>query len=332
MTGLCATSRFPRHDIDSDSLPRLLADQGFVPPDGFKALVVEVVPGTDGAFTNRYFDYSGTSADRENWWPASNIKIFAAVAALEVMKKRGFTPRAKVTFEYDEKPVTRTVQWLVRQAITPSNNVAFDQLVEIVGFDAINAWFQQTGLVHTVLRRGYSHRVMDPEFNVGTLRENPRIVLDENGRQEVIPARHGISNPDCPNNGNCTTLQDLADILRRVMLHESLPACERFDLDGRQLALLRSALEAPRPRGLGVVNGLKEAFGSLKVRCFHKPGFAMNWFSDAVFVLCPDGMNLTRRWIVVMAGLGGRDVIDDAARRVGALIASGRLSRLSQNS
>ena len=117
-----------------------------------------------------------------------------------------------------------------------------------------------------------------------------------------------------------------------VMLHESLPACERFDLDGRQLALLRSALEAPRPRGLGVVNGLKEAFGSFKVRCFHKPGFAMNWFSDAVFVLCPDGMNLTRRWIVVMAGLGGRDVIDDAARRVGALIASGRLSRLSQNS
>jgi hypothetical protein len=321
--------------VDRETLPKLLKAQGFKVPKGFRALVCEIAPPRIGiqrtpegryAFLSRCFSYQDPFADKD-WWPASTVKIYAAVAALETLKKMGFSPKAKLTYEDPKKSVTRKVSELVRLAITPSDNTAFDQLVEIVGFDGINEFLKRIGTGKSVLMRGYSARVIDPEFKVGTLRHNRKIIVTEGNRTGVIPEREGKGSYDCPKHGNCTSLWDLADVMRRVMLWEYLGGNERFDVTKEQVELLRSALEAPRPRGMNVVDGIKRAFAQYKrsVRCFHKPGFALNWFSDNVFVSCPDCKTAPKRWIMVMAGYGGRNVLDEASFLVAQTVASGKL-------
>jgi len=329
------TNEIPK--ADRETLPRLLKAQGFKPPQGFRALVCEIAPPRTGlqntpekryAFLRRCFAYGDPFANKD-WWPASTVKIFAAVAALETLKKMGFSPKAMLTYEDAKKSVTRKVSELVRLAITPSDNTAFDQLVEIVGFDGMNEWLKRIGTGKSVLMRGYSARVMDPELKVGTLRHSRKIVVTEKGQSEVIPERWGKGNYDCPNHGNCTSLWDLADVMRRVMMWEHLSDEERFDLTKEQVELIRSALEAPRPRGMNVVDGIKRAFAPFArtVRCFHKPGFALNWFSDNVFVLCPDCKTAPKRWLLVMAGYGGRNVLDEASFLIARLVATGNLFR-----
>jgi hypothetical protein len=348
--------------LDRRTLPRLLAERGFRPPRRFKALVVVVEPrlgvagagprpGADGGDRRetpddgtgrlrfRPFDWRGTSLDRADWWPASSVKLFAATAALEAAHGMGFTPAARVTFHYDrstglarhpdgrdptrDEPVTLPLERIVRAAITPSDNRAFDRLVEIVGSDPLNRRFlsRRHGLHDTVLLRSYAWRVADPLTGLGSSRHSPPLTFAEEGRTKLLPERHGTGQYPCEQ-GNCSSLRDLAEVLRRVMLHEELPERERFGLGPAELALLRDALSAPRERGNGVVDGLRAAFGGRPVRLYHKPGYALRWFSDVVFVEAAD---TGERWIVAMAGYPGRGALDDAARHVGALLADGPL-------
>jgi hypothetical protein len=106
------------------------------------------------------------------------------------------------------------------------------------------------------------------------------------------------------------------------MMHEKLPAGERFELGKREVALLRSAMSAKRSRGNGVLDGLRRGFGDQKIRTWSKPGFARNWFSDVVFV---EVVGTGERWIVSMAGYPGRSALDSAAEHVGRLLREGRL-------
>lgn len=311
--------------IDHTTLPRLLQQRGFRPPVQFKAFVV-VISLTKKRPIYKAYDYFHTSTDKygdgeKGWWPASTVKLFAAVAALEKLRSLGFSPNAEVTFHYSDNDVTTSVDLLVRQAITPSDNTAFDRLVEIVGLDEINQTFfvPAKGFHSTVLLRAYSARVRDPKSGLGTLRHAPRVTLREGEKVAEIPERVSTTSYPCPDEGNCTTLLELAETMRRVMLHEVIPKDERFDLGEAELELLRSALSGRRERGLGVVKGLKAAFAAagIKVVTYHKPGFAYNWFSDVVFVQCP---GLKKAFIVAMAGYPGRNALDEAAKHVGALL------------
>jgi len=312
--------------VDHTELRSVLEASGFRPPPGFKAFVARISL-THGTPSYQLADYAGTSADRDDWWPASTVKVFAAAAALETVRSLGFTPRARVTFHYPRRPEAHTVEDLVRRAITHSDNAAFDQLVEIVGGDEMNAWLERRGFRSTVLLRGYSRRYVDPQTKRGILRISAALTLREPGRRSVrIRAREGMRRDGCRDQGNCTTLFDLSDALRRVMLHEVLPEPERFALGDAEISLLRSALSGPRERGLGVVKGLREAFAPREIVCYHKPGFALDWFSDHVFVEVAGSGADTPRYLIAMAAHGGRDVLDEAARVVGGLVASGRLA------
>lgn len=325
--GSSAPERWSAGLLDRTTLPALLAEAGFEPPRGFKALVVRVLRGPDGP-EYAFYDFFGTSLDRDDWWPASTVKVFAAVAALERLRDWGFTPRATVTFHYANGEVQRPVEDLVRQAITPSDNAAFDMLVEVVGGDEMNAWLGKRGFRDTVLLRGYSRRYVDPASKHGILRFSAPITIREPGhRPRHLPARQGRIREGCRDLGNCTTLWDLSDCLRRVMLHDGLSEPERFDLGPEEVGLLRSALAGPRERGLGVVNGLRAAFAPREVTCFHKPGFALDWFSDHVFLAVGDPACPEAEWIVAMAAHGGRSALDEAARVVGRVLVSGRLGQ-----
>ena len=309
--------------LDSKTLPRLLGKRGLVGGKHLKILVIEIVPNGDGGFVFHPYDNGGTAFDRDNWWPASSIKIFAAVAALQVVRAKGFSPRATATFQYEERPRTLPVSKIVELALTPSNNRAFDRLVEIAGFDRINGRFftPRNGFRGTVFLRSYARRVLNPETKLGTPRHSPAIELKEKKKTATLPERNGKGQFKCPYQGNCTTPWELAETMRRVMMHEHLPRAEQFALGEPELKVLRGALAGKRPRGTSVVEALRGALGRAKVRHYHKPGYAYKWFSDNVFIHRPD---TNQRWIVVIANHPGRDACDEAAKHVGALLATGK--------
>ena len=306
---------------DTTTLQGLLDGVGFVPPAKFKALVLRL--DKNGAVTGAW-DTGGSSEDRDDWWPASCVKLFAATAALEKTHALGLTPKARCTWYYGTGAKTKTVEQVVRRALTPSDNKAYDMLVELTGFDDLNGRFfvPAKGFHKTVLLRAYSGRVKDPETNTTTTRHSPPIELVEGGRTVKLPERAGKRQFECPEEGNCTTLRELAENLRRVMMHERLPEAERFALGKAELSLMRSAMSAKRSRGNGVIDGLRRGFGDVAIKTWNKPGFARDWFSDVVLF---ERQDTKERWIVSMAGYPGRGALDQASEAVGRLIRDGAL-------
>jgi hypothetical protein len=309
--------------LDTTTLPKKLKRAGLVPPFGFKALVIEI-DETEKGLEYRAYDYNGTSTTREDWWPASTVKIYAAVAALEKLRSLGFSPKAELVYNYREKPLTTTAEDLVQRAITPSHNLSFDRLVELVGFDALHQQFLNArhGLAGTVLLRAYGGRLLDKQTGRGYNRHSPAITVNEGDKTLKLPELNGTSTQHCPGQGNCTSLVELAETIRRVVLHEKLPPKRRFDLGPKELELLRGALAGKRTRGAGVVNGLKAGFAGQPLEFYHKPGYAARWFSDVVFVKAPESQ---KQWIVAMAGHGGRDALDQPAQILGSILAKGPL-------
>ncbi len=315
--------------VDTERLGELLKVRGVdVGPD-FKALVVVILEQPGCGLVYRTYDHNGTSAETESWWPASTVKLLAAVAALERLHQWGFSPAASVTFHYAEAEggeVSQTVTDIVRAAIIPSDNTAFDRLVEIAGYEWLNDLFlsDANGLGASVLQRGYGGRHRYADSGRGSLRNAPKITLSEGQKRRTLPATQSRKSYPCPDQGNCVPLRDLSDCLRRVMLHEQLPETERFKLSPEQLAMLRLALSAQRDRGLGVVNGLKEAFGPNRLVLHHKAGYALQWFSDNVFV---HDRQTGRRWLVALANRPGREALDQISIHVGVILRDGLLEQ-----
>lgn len=311
--------------VNSDILPRLLHERGFAAPDTFKAIVIEIVPSADGGYTYYPMDFNGTSRDRDNWWPASTVKLYAAVAALEQLQVLGFDPtKTQVTYEYEDGPVTQSFEEILRRAITDSKNPEFDRLVDIVGSRRLNRRFlvAKNGIKDTVMLRCYSGRTSNLETGKCSNRVSPALMLKSGQKETVVPVRTFTDELVCEREGNCTTLADLTEVTRRIMLHESLPKAERFRLGDKALLLLRDAMKGTRARG-GVADGIRFAFTDRDVEIFHKAGFADQWFSDNMFLKIHD---THEQWIIGMANRPGREALDAVAKIVATLIADHTLS------
>lgn len=304
---------------DTTTLPRLLEARNFKPPEQFKALVIALgrVAKDRPLPRPKVYSYHRSAWDRQDWWPASSVKLYCAIAALEVTREHGLRPSARVLFKYDDGDRRGRVSGLVHMALVPSNNLAFDRLCEIVGADRLNRRFfsARNGLAGTIMLRSYfgQRRLAS---GTGTSRFSPAMVLDDGRKKVEVAARSSTRTYPCKDEGNCTTLAHLAEAARRVMLAERLPQNQRFALGTTELGLLRKAMSTRRKRGNSVVDGLARGFGP-GLEFFHKPGYSRRWFSDAVFVR---HRRTGRSWVVAMAGYPGRNALDKAARQIGALL------------
>lgn len=308
--------------IDNSTLEAALTRQGFRPPEEFKAWVVRI--GDNGQI-EQGFDWRGTSDDRDDWWPASSVKLFAAVAALERLNALGFDIRTWSTYHYTDEagepdPVRRRFDHIVRLAIQRSDNRAFNQLIELVGMDDLNREFfvPDNGIRNTVFLRHYFGRNPDPETEVTSARPSPRITLVHGSRTRELAARTATGNYACPEEGNCTTLRDLAEVMRRVMVHEDLPEADRYDLTERDLDVLRDALREARNRQLADV--FEETCP--RFQSWHKPGYALRWMSDTIFLSDRRG---EERYVVAIAGRPERRSLDDAGMHIARAICRGAL-------
>ncbi|HEV3498280.1 MAG TPA: hypothetical protein VHA34_18235, partial [Actinomycetes bacterium] len=212
------------------SLEGALATAGYRLPPGAGVYAAKVTKEAGGL---AYEDYqAGVGALGDDFWPASSIKVLAAVAALEYVGQQGFTGSATVAFGNGPP---RTIRSIYDAAIRISDNAAYDLLVELAGLDYLNGTFltPARGFPVTVIQRSYTIG--------GNLRVNPAITLTEGGRKVVIPARTGRVDASCPQ-GQCSNLFEMSESVRRLVLHNEIPPAERFNLAAGDVAGLNSAL------------------------------------------------------------------------------------------
>ncbi len=330
--------RAGRHPVNSRRLKALMRAKGFKPPKDFRALVVEVTLKGGKVWAERSFDYGGRSGQAHGWNPGSTVKAFAAIGALERIQRRGFDAHRTHAIFHHYKTGKRTkclkrskhctVGDLVKLTLTKSNNIAYNRLAQLADYPFLNGRFlsRRRGFKKTGLHLPFERSAWIPLTGSKSYRETPKTILKMRGRKRTLGKKsHRVGKRgqySCPQSGMCTTLQDLAEMTRRLWLHEQLPASDRFPLSGRHLKLVRDAMSTrktadERRRGLEFIKALKKSYGRQDARFMHKPGFAGDWFSDVVYVYLPKSK---RRWIVVAAGYPGRDSLTSAGRALGKVL------------
>lgn len=309
--------------VDHSRLRDLMEDRGFRPPRDFMALVIEFTfdSGRTRVTRERRFDWEGTSDDADGWNPASTVKLFAAIAAMQRARDLGFTGDALVTF-HGGRDYTTSLDELVSLALGPSDNIAYNRLVQFVGYDEMNAQFlsRRNGLAHTALRRPYAQTQWMEMGQPSSFRETPALTIREGGRTRTLDARSGSAATPC-GGAACTTLADLAEAMRRLMLQEQLRESDSYNLPRADLLTIRRALRTDRDRGDEVVDALAGDFPTSTV-FYHKAGYSNGWYSDNVYIFDP---TQNRAFIVTMAGNEGRSSLTRASAIIGDILADGAL-------
>ncbi len=241
---------------DPVSMDAALAAAGYRFPPGAGVYAAKITKEGGGL---AYEDYQGgVGAVGTDFWPASSIKVLAAVGALEFVGQQGFTGAATVGFGGGS---SRTVKSIYDAAIRISSNADYDRLVEIAGVDWLNEVFlsPSRNLPTTVIQRSYTVG--------GNLRATPAMTISEGGRTVTVPARNGKVFTECPQ-GQCSNLYEMSESVRRVVLHNEIPPAERFKLAPADVTGVTSAL-------LGAEGWFEPAVAKVvgtSARIYGKPG------------------------------------------------------------
>ena len=165
-----------RGGADRTSLGDAFARAGYRPPAGTHLLAAKVETGVgQPAYSFFSLGESGFAYSDGRYWPASTVKLMAAVGALRTMRSYSVTGAARVRFDDPDGRYEGTVRELYKAALTVSSNVAYNRLMEIAGFDELNEqYLDEAGLTRTVLQRRYTHPT--PEAD---LRTSPPIIFNE---------------------------------------------------------------------------------------------------------------------------------------------------------
>jgi len=291
-----------------------------------RATVITADQQPDGSLKFRTTHYKDEPS-ASDFWPASTIKLYAALAALEQVHALGFKLDVTVTFEHRTDKgewvldSARTLREMLSETFLRSSNEDYTLLLRMPGRDAINAQFltPERGFKKSALMRGYV--TARPWVYIAT--EPQRITLRApDGTVKTVEhtwggrawsEERGATVIDAKT-GNVTTTEDMAECLRRVIFHEHLPESERFRISQEMLDFLRY--------GGGGLCGLETkgrdggAFAWQKsgehvypnARFFHKGGWISNYGLD---LACLDDRAHSGRAVIVaaMVNTGKEDAI-----------------------
>ena len=330
--------------IDSKSLGDKMRRRGFKPPQKFRALVVKTTLSKDGSKIERHelWDYRNKGARPDGWNPASTIKLYSGVAALQRIRGLGFSPQAKVTFHDERGDETHALDALYEDAVHWSKNVPHNRLVQLAGFDYLNGAegpLQRAGLEHSYIMRAYAKGKWTKMGQSSSLRRAPAITLREGRKVKRLDAQKGSGKYPCYG-AACTSLSDLTKMMCTLMLHEQLPSAKRLGFgrrgaaneQGPHLKFIRQRLNRKRKGKKDPIWDIferrfipKAARGEAaqgRHQLFRKNGFARQWASENIYVYLP-GSRV--RWMVALAGYPGRYSLTEAADIIAALIAEDEL-------
>ena len=207
--------------VDSTTLAR----EGVTVPEGANVFAARIV---DGGSSPAYLLYeAGGGAFANGFFPASSIKVLAAVGALELAASHGLTGGATVDGAY-------ALSEFYDGAIRYSSNEDYDDLVRFAGVGWLNREFLPSrGYRATTIQEGYA--------DLDGVTASPSVHLAEGDLEVDIPERYGEDDYGC-GGANCSNLFELVDSVRRVVLHDELPVEERFAIAPADVAGLQDAL------------------------------------------------------------------------------------------
>jgi hypothetical protein len=319
-----------------------------VAPGVAKWATVVLVRDKQGVPDFEWYHYRGRP-DARDFWPASTIKLYAVLAALEYLHELGFSLDTVLVFEHQAPDghwvldTARSVRELLSETFRRSSNEDYTLLLRFVGLDRLNTRFlvPAKGFEGSALMRGY----VKPETRPwGYVREEPqRITLrSAEGRTATVTHEWGgrfyAEERGCTvldaRTGNVTTTRDLAECLRRLFFHETLAESERYALSGDQLEFVRhgdgayAGLEtvAPESGPSGWTGAVADVFP--RARYFHKAGLISNYALEAAYV--DDTAQSGRRFLFVVAvnagsasqPANGETLVRDMARRIALWVQS----------
>jgi hypothetical protein len=211
------------------SLDADLKAKGYEVPAEANVYAVRVLEGPEGRIYEQF--EAGGGALAADFWPASSIKVLAALGAVDFARSLGFTGAATVSF--DDGLASQTLRSIYEPAIRDSSNYDYDLLVRIAGVDHLNERFltARNGFPVTSISRSYGGLPFD---------ESPAMVFEEGDRRAYVPVRKSTREPECP--GNCSNLFEMAESVRRIVLHDEIPLEQRFNLDPTDVKALAGAL------------------------------------------------------------------------------------------
>ncbi len=291
------------------------------------SVVVVTDQGGDPQFAWHHYQDSGEAV---NFWPASVIKVYTAVAALEYLNELEMDTDCALIFERytDDRWVldcARTMTEMLSEVFRRSSNEDYTLLLRFVGVDRLNSSFliPERGFPHSALMRGYvlgrPYEYVRQEPQRITLRApDGRSTVVEHSWSGVSYAQQRGATVISETTGNCTSTREMADCLRRIMFHEHLPPEERYRLTAAQLNLLRhgggglTGLQNRKAGPYAWTNAAELAFPDASY--FHKAGLISNFSLDLAYV--DDPATGVRFVLAVAAGTGQTKVITAVARRI----------------
>ncbi|MCB9892697.1 MAG: serine hydrolase [Planctomycetes bacterium] len=273
------------------------------------------------------------SRDAVDFWPASTIKLYAAIAAIEFLNGEGLP--LDVTVSYARRLTSdrwvldcaRTVPEMISEVFRRSSNEDYTLLLRMLGIDRINTQFliPAKGFPHSALMRDYvTYRPVvyeneEPQRITITTPEGKARVFEHTWSGISYAERRGATVLSSTT-GNCTSTHELADCLRRVLFHDVLPEAERFALTSAQAKLL---VEGDEERGLvGLRNREAGAYGwetsgelvFPNARYYHKAGLISTYALDVCYLA--DEASGTYLILALASRSGDPQVVRDMAKRI----------------
>jgi hypothetical protein len=220
---------------------------------------VRVVAGSESP--GYVFYEAGGGAFSDDFWPASTIKLLAAIGALERVNEMGFSNEVYVSFD---SGYANPLSSIVERAIRVSSNEDYDRTVRIAGLTRLNDEFLTPG-------RGFPFTAIQASYSGMGVTSSPGITFAQEGRVEHVAGYSGAPRGRCPGSGtNCTTLFELFEGARRLLLDAEIPERERFAIAPDDVELLRRSLCTATPSFFEA--GVERALGPGAAIC-HKPGW-----------------------------------------------------------
>lgn len=212
--------------IEREALEAALADRGYALPDGAWVYAARVGDGV-GQPAYELFEAGGGAFDT-GFWPASTIKLLAAVAAVEFVGTHGLSGAATMTWDTG---YSNELSAIYDDAIRLSHNDDYDRLLRVAGLD----WIDDTFLT---AERGFPSVILGSSYGGLPIVEVTGLTMTEGDATVYVPPRTARGD----HGRNDTDLFDLVEGLRRVLQHEEIPAAHRFALSDFDRAAITDAL------------------------------------------------------------------------------------------
>ena len=296
----------------SVSIESLLSENGITAPRVPQTLkvVMDVYTFNDNQIEiTRYFWKNAEIDDARNGWvPASVIKVFAAVSALQRLSDLGFSASTQVTF--NDTGETLSISDLINRTLIDSNNMTYNRLVQLAGHTQMSEMLDQS-FPNTELNKPYIIDEWRAHTQGNSTFDAPSITIHDGEKNQTLEQNTSRAPRICNGVSACTKLSELNSLMARATLFKNLNISDSLN------QLLLSALNAKKPRGAEFSNAIQSHVTKYAFTTFNKHGFNGDWYSQTLVLLSENNQAFV---ISAVGAKGDRTILNDVGRSIGELI------------